>query len=239
MGAALHFDIWVPNFGIQEYMRHTPETDAVFPHAYASRTAICIRATRRATASRSTRRWPPISLRARCSCRWPGSKTEPCGTGKTERRRARSHQPLQRPQNWSDQHGMPKHRPGLRRPSWRLPDHDPAARPRSRPPVSGRPGDARDRPGALCERAEPADRQPARPYRSGLVRAEPPVRERRRAAAGARPLPVPHALQPGRAAGGPGRAVARGRRRRPTRARPGACSPRTSTCSAARRRRSG
>lgn len=34
MGAALHFDISVPNFGIQEYMRHTPETDAVFPHAY-------------------------------------------------------------------------------------------------------------------------------------------------------------------------------------------------------------
>ncbi|HEX8420458.1 MAG TPA: bifunctional D-altronate/D-mannonate dehydratase, partial [Sphingomonas sp.] len=23
------------NFGIQEYMRHTPETDAVFPHAYS------------------------------------------------------------------------------------------------------------------------------------------------------------------------------------------------------------
>lgn len=35
MGAALHFDIWAPNFGIQEYMRHTPETDAVFPHAYS------------------------------------------------------------------------------------------------------------------------------------------------------------------------------------------------------------
>lgn len=34
MGAALHFDLWVPNFGIQEYMLHTPETDAVFPHAY-------------------------------------------------------------------------------------------------------------------------------------------------------------------------------------------------------------
>ncbi|KAG1317774.1 hypothetical protein G6F62_012704 [Rhizopus arrhizus] len=34
MGAALHFDLWVPNFGIQEYMRHTDETDAVFPHAY-------------------------------------------------------------------------------------------------------------------------------------------------------------------------------------------------------------
>jgi mannonate dehydratase len=34
MAAALHFDISVHNFGIQEYMRHTPETDAVFPHAY-------------------------------------------------------------------------------------------------------------------------------------------------------------------------------------------------------------
>ena len=34
MGAALHFDTWVPNFGIQEYMRHSAETDAVFPHAY-------------------------------------------------------------------------------------------------------------------------------------------------------------------------------------------------------------
>ncbi|HYW55623.1 MAG TPA: D-mannonate dehydratase ManD [Polaromonas sp.] len=35
MGAALHFDTWVPNFGVQEYMRHTEETDAVFPHSYS------------------------------------------------------------------------------------------------------------------------------------------------------------------------------------------------------------
>ena len=34
MAAALHFDISVNNFGIQEYMRHTPQTDEVFPHAY-------------------------------------------------------------------------------------------------------------------------------------------------------------------------------------------------------------
>lgn len=34
MAAALHFDLSVPNFGVQEYMRHTPETDAVFPHGY-------------------------------------------------------------------------------------------------------------------------------------------------------------------------------------------------------------
>lgn len=34
MGAALHFALWVPNFGIQEHMAHDELTDAVFPHAY-------------------------------------------------------------------------------------------------------------------------------------------------------------------------------------------------------------
>jgi mannonate dehydratase len=34
MAAALHFDLSVPNFGVQEYMQHTPETNAVFPHGY-------------------------------------------------------------------------------------------------------------------------------------------------------------------------------------------------------------
>jgi mannonate dehydratase len=34
MAAALHFDMSIPNFGIQEYMRHTEATDEVFPHAY-------------------------------------------------------------------------------------------------------------------------------------------------------------------------------------------------------------
>ncbi len=34
MGTALHFDTWVPNFGIQEYMRHSEEAGAVFPHDY-------------------------------------------------------------------------------------------------------------------------------------------------------------------------------------------------------------
>jgi mannonate dehydratase len=37
MAAALHFDVSIPNFGIQEYMHHTKETDAVFPHGYAYR----------------------------------------------------------------------------------------------------------------------------------------------------------------------------------------------------------
>jgi mannonate dehydratase len=35
MAAALHFDLSVPNFGVQEYMRHTEATDEVFPHAYS------------------------------------------------------------------------------------------------------------------------------------------------------------------------------------------------------------
>lgn len=34
MAAALHFDISINNFGLQEYMRHSKETDEVFPHAY-------------------------------------------------------------------------------------------------------------------------------------------------------------------------------------------------------------
>jgi mannonate dehydratase len=34
MAAALHFDLSVHNFGVQEYMRHTDDTDRVFPHHY-------------------------------------------------------------------------------------------------------------------------------------------------------------------------------------------------------------
>jgi mannonate dehydratase len=34
LAASLHFDLAVHNFGIQEYMRHSEETDRVFPHAY-------------------------------------------------------------------------------------------------------------------------------------------------------------------------------------------------------------
>jgi len=34
MGAALHLDSSIPNFGIQEYMYHTEQTHEVFPHAW-------------------------------------------------------------------------------------------------------------------------------------------------------------------------------------------------------------
>src|SRR6201999_3485677 len=35
MGAALHFDVSIPNFGIQECMHHTKETDEVFQRTYS------------------------------------------------------------------------------------------------------------------------------------------------------------------------------------------------------------
>jgi mannonate dehydratase len=34
MSAALHVDVSIPNFGLQEYMPHTEATDEVFPHSY-------------------------------------------------------------------------------------------------------------------------------------------------------------------------------------------------------------
>jgi mannonate dehydratase len=37
LAAALHFDLSVHNFGIQEYMPHATETDKVFQHAYSFR----------------------------------------------------------------------------------------------------------------------------------------------------------------------------------------------------------
>ena len=65
MGAALHFDIAVPNFGIQEHMRHTAETDAVFPHAYTFQDGFMLSG-RRARPRRRDRREArgAISLRA-------------------------------------------------------------------------------------------------------------------------------------------------------------------------------
>ena len=34
LAAAVHLDVSIPNFGLQEYMRHTEATDEVFPHTY-------------------------------------------------------------------------------------------------------------------------------------------------------------------------------------------------------------
>ena len=82
MAAALHFDLAIHNFGIQEHMPHNEETDAVFPHAIASTTDTCIRATSPASASISTRSSPqsiPTSARTCPSC---ANSMERCGIGK-------------------------------------------------------------------------------------------------------------------------------------------------------------
>ena len=34
MAAALHFDLWVPNFGVQEYMGYSEQMLEVFPHSW-------------------------------------------------------------------------------------------------------------------------------------------------------------------------------------------------------------
>ena len=34
MAASAHFNLAVHNFGLHEYVPHSPETDEVFPHAY-------------------------------------------------------------------------------------------------------------------------------------------------------------------------------------------------------------
>ncbi len=82
MAAALHFDLAIHNFGIQEHMPHNAETDAVFPHSYQFRRRItCIPATRPASASISTKSSPRnirISARICPSC---ANSTARCGTG--------------------------------------------------------------------------------------------------------------------------------------------------------------
>ena len=77
MAAALHFDLSVHNFGIQEHMGHTRETDLVFPHAYPSATARCIPATGQVWAWISTKRWRRRTLTSAPICLSRSSRTEP------------------------------------------------------------------------------------------------------------------------------------------------------------------
>ena len=57
MAAALHFGLSVHNFGFQEHMPHSQETDKVFPHAYRSPMARCIQGNGRVSAWISTKTW--------------------------------------------------------------------------------------------------------------------------------------------------------------------------------------
>ena len=67
-GAALPFDISVSNFEIQEYMRHTEETDRVFPHAYSFRDGSSHPGTSWGLAWISMRNWQPRFPRDERTC---------------------------------------------------------------------------------------------------------------------------------------------------------------------------
>ena len=80
MGAALHFDTWVPNFGIQEYMSTRRRPTRCFRTTTRSRTAVCIGESpgHGVTSTRNSRR----NIRTtRASCPLRVSKTARCGTG--------------------------------------------------------------------------------------------------------------------------------------------------------------
>ena len=82
MAAALHFDLAVHNFGIQEYMRHTDETDRGVParvqvrgrRPAPGRSARAGRRHRRGAGRRSIRTIPP-------TCRRRAGWTAPCTAG--------------------------------------------------------------------------------------------------------------------------------------------------------------
>ena len=82
LAAAVHLDLAVPNFGIQEYMAHADETMEVFRserplrgrHARHRRGA-------RAWASSTTRRRPSASRTSPATCRWRAASTARSTTG--------------------------------------------------------------------------------------------------------------------------------------------------------------
>ena len=82
MAAALHVDMSLPNFGIQEYMGHRDAAGEVFRTAYTfARRLHAPRRPARPRRRRSTRRPPPASRTTRSTCRSTGAATARCTTG--------------------------------------------------------------------------------------------------------------------------------------------------------------
>lgn len=84
MAAAVHLDLAVHNFGIQEYSGHTPLTERVFRHAYTFTDGHPHPGEAPAPASNRTRNWPSPTRTTRRICRSTASRTGPCTTGDTE-----------------------------------------------------------------------------------------------------------------------------------------------------------
>ncbi len=82
MAAALHFDLWVPNFGVQEFMGYSNRCWRFSRITGRSRAAICIRATSQDWALSLMKNWRRNIRTIQPICRWPVLKTAHCGTGK-------------------------------------------------------------------------------------------------------------------------------------------------------------
>ena len=82
MAAALHFDLWVPNFGVQEYMGYSEQMLEVFPHNWTFDNGYMHPGENRVLASNSMKSWRrniPMNLLICQSHVW---KMARCGTGK-------------------------------------------------------------------------------------------------------------------------------------------------------------
>jgi mannonate dehydratase len=58
MAAALHFDLWVPNFGVQEYMGYSEQMLEVFPHSWTFDNGYMHPGKSRGWASSLMKNWP-------------------------------------------------------------------------------------------------------------------------------------------------------------------------------------
>lgn len=81
MAAAVHLDLAVHNFGIQEYSGHTPSPTRCSATPTPSRTGTCIRARTPVSVWSWTRSWPPGTRTPRRICRSTVSTTGPSTTG--------------------------------------------------------------------------------------------------------------------------------------------------------------
>ncbi len=82
MAAALHFDLWVPNFGVQEFMGYSEQMLEVFPHNWTFEGGYMHPGDKPDWALSSMKNWRRNILTIQPICRWLAWKTAHCGTGK-------------------------------------------------------------------------------------------------------------------------------------------------------------
>ena len=81
LAAAVHLDLTVPNFGIQEYMAHADETMEVFRSEVRFADGMLDPPRCPGLASSTTRRPPSTSRTSPATCRWPAASTARFTTG--------------------------------------------------------------------------------------------------------------------------------------------------------------